>query len=104
MDRKIIIPVGFADLSSSMEYIYAIVIAAYFMIVFIIEIRLNFRYLELSNRKLGYADFSIMLKNVPTNAVKDDIIGLMSELDFDIKSVTLIKKTNILRKMLEYRR
>lgn len=63
-----------------MEYMNIIVIAAYFVAMFLIEIRLNYRYLELSDRKLSYADFSIMLKNVPTNALKDDVVHLMSEL------------------------
>lgn len=97
-------PVGFADMSALMEYVHAIVIGVYFLAIFIFEVRLNYRYQELSRRKLGYADFSIILDNVPTNAVKDDIVAFMKDLEYSIRGVTLVKKTNILRKMLQHRR
>ena len=70
LDYRISLPVGFSDITPSLEYIYIIVISTYFIVMFLIELRLNMRYIELSQRRLGYADFSVMLCNVPPQATK----------------------------------
>ena len=104
LDRTISIPIGFSDVISQVEYIYIIVIGVYFVLMFIFEIRLNYRYYQLSDRKLGYSDFSVLLSNVPKTATKHDILEFMHGLQFNVRDVTLVKKTRMFRKMLKYRK